>query len=511
MKDLSGLEIKDYFRIFWKRRWYWLIVWALVSIGGTYYARQRPDVYRSEAKVAVDIPLSAVTRTSTSVNERVETIREQLSSRSFLERMIMQTGSYGWGDSDDFVMERALKRIRDNIRITPSGRMFTVAYRATDAMVAQNVTKQFTDELIRISRRSSEDRVRTVDRFVEGKFLESEENLRQISEKIREFRQRNAGRLPENVISNMNAVAGYRAQLSSLDNSIMQARNQKENLEYRYEQSRDIQNKLNEIPAPPVIPVISNESSSEERELARKMDSLYEYEEKLRQALEKWTENHPEVGLIRREISRLEREIEELRVKVAFVNVPSDSTQDGDASNGYKSKIELEKEFIEQEYRRQLAIYEADIAKKEQERGDLLKKINETEAMIRLSPTLEADYNDLLREEELANKEYQNYAAQKLNAGIATAVETDKDNEVYRVIDEANFPYYPEGANRMQLIMMSLFGGFALGIAAAFGRELIDSTIGSEEEAKKVFKLPVLAAIPAAPSKIKKTELRKVA
>ena len=90
-------------------------------------------------------------------------------------------------------------------------------------------------------------------------------------------------------------------------------------------------------------------------------------------------------------------------------------------------------------------------------------------------------------------------------------METDKDNEIYRVIDEANFPLYPEGANRMQLILMSLCGGFGLGIAAAFGRELIDSTIGSEEEAKKVFNLPVLAAIPAAPKKIKKAELRKIA
>jgi len=507
MKDLSGLEIKDYFRIFWNRRWYWLIIWALVSIGGTYYARQRPDIYRSEARVAVDTPLSTVAR-SPSINERVEIIREQLSSRSFLEKMIQQTGSYGFGDSDGFVMEQALTRIRNNIRITPSGRMFTVAYRAPDPAVAQNVTRQFTDELIRISLRSSQDKVRSVDRFVEGKFLESEENLREINEKIRDFKQRNAGSLPEQVVSNMNAVAGYRSQLSGLDSSIMQARNQKENLEYRYELSRKLKNDLENIPTPPVKPVISNDSSPEERELARKMDTLYEYEEKLKQALIKWTENHPDVGLIRSEISRLEREIEEIRVKLASVK----ATPGDDPENGApKTIVDLKEELYEQDYRRQLGTIEADIAKKELEREDILKKINELEARIKLAPTLEADYTDLLREQALLEKEYQNYATQKISAGLATAVETDKENEVYRVIDEANFPNYPEGANRSQLIMMSLIGGLALGIAAAFGRELIDSTIGSEEEAKKVFKLPVLAAIPAAPKKNKQKELRKVA
>ena len=500
MKDLSGLEVLDYFRILWNRRWYFLVVFALVSIGGTLYTRNKPDVYRSEARITVDTTLSSVAR-APSAQERVNIIREQLYSRSFLERMIQQTGMYGYGESSSFVLDRAVRAVQNNLKVrNTSNRMFTISYSSTDATVAQNITRQFTQELIRVSRRSTETKVQTVDKFVEQKFTEAEKKLSEHSEKIREFRLKNAGKLPEQTV---NTIAGLRTQLNNAEIAIQQARNNKESLEYRYDDRKQMNDLYTQIPSSSgQQPVVSRRSATpEEREIIRKMESLAKYEASLAQALIKYTENHPDVAAYKREISRLEQEIEEAQANLTFL--PIETVTDESGEPRLLTKSDIQEDQKEKELWRQINAAEATIVKREEERERLLKRIEEAESQLKLSPKLEQELYALRREESLLEKEYENFAAQRYNAGLATAVETDKENEVYQIIDEANFPYYPV-TSKLQLFLMSIGGGFMLGIVAAYGREFLDSTIGSEEEAKKVLHLPVLAAIPVAPKKNKK-------
>jgi len=509
MKDLSGLEIHDYFRILWNRRWYALIVFALISIGGTFYARMKLDFYSSEVRIAVETPLSAVSRSAISVNERIDIIREQLLSRSFLERMVQQTGAYGFGTSNDFVMERALNSIRKSINVQSSrGRTFTISYRSTDPQMAQNVTRQFSDELIRASKISSENRFRTVDRFADQMAGEAEKKVKEISERIRDFKQKNAGTLPEQSISNANALSGYQSQLNTIDNAIQRAKDSKDSLDNQYEDTKQLRSQMEQIQASSSgsKPVITRDSSPEEIELAQKTTQLLKYEATL-QTLAKYTEQHPDVVATKREIGRLEQDIEELREKIQLSSISTD--EDGDATPPL-TLAKLQEERFEKNYADRRRSIEADIEKLEKNREGILKAIAEYESRLKIAPTLEQDLADLMREQAIIQREYENYAAQKLKAGMDTAVETDRENEIYRVIDEANFPIYPE-TSRKKVIIMGILGGLVMGIASAFGRELIDSTIGSEEEAKKIFQLPVLAAIPAAPKKNKKTELRKIA
>jgi len=308
----------------------------------------------------------------------------------------------------------------------------------------------------------------------------------------------------------MNAVAGYRSQLSNVESSIMQVKTNKELADLRYHDAKQTRAQLEQLRSSSSNvnnPVVSREASPEERDLAQKIGTLSKYEANLALALNKYTENHPDVGTYRREISRLEDDIEEARAKLKpYYVVPNDNV----VATPPLSKADIEQEKADKEYALQNSRYEADIAKLEREREGLQKAIDDYESRIRIAPTLEQELEDLFREEALLKKQYDSYAAQKISTGMVSAVETDRDNEVYRVIDEANFPIYPE-TSQSKLILMSLCGGLIAGFAAAFGRELIDSTVGSEEEAKKVFNLPVLAGIPAAPRKSKKTELRKTA
>ena len=512
MKDLSGLEIKDYFHIFWERRWYFLVVFALVSIGGTIYSKYQPDVYRSGARISVDTPLSTITRSTYTIKDRRDAIREHLSSRTFLEKMIQQTGSYGWGENNNFIMERAVMNVRNNIRIdNVSDRTFIIAFRANDPAIAQSVTNQFAEELIRVSRRSETERTTIVDRFVEGKFAEAEERLKEQSEKIRQYKLRNAGNLPDDVAGNLNAITGFQQQLSAVESAIIQAKNSQETLDSLYEESRKRRAENEELRqqlASKTNIVISKDATPEERDFVQKKDLLEKAETALAQARTKYTENHPDIAMMNREIVRLKQDVEEAWERISLAPFETNNDSGVDSS---LTREDMEERRLDAEYLRRSRNIETEIANREQQRAELQKQINDYTRRVRTAPTLEQELVDLLRDEELIKKEYDNYANQKLNAGVATAVEQASDNEIYRVIDAANYPIYPESPNRKEIIMIGLGMGLIIGVAAAFGRELLDNTISSEEEAKKVFNLPVLAAIPSAPKKNKKTELRKTA
>jgi polysaccharide chain length determinant protein (PEP-CTERM system associated) len=500
MKDLSGLEIQDYLRIFWKRRWYFLIVFLLVSTAGVLYVNQMPDIYRSEAKIIVDTSLSAVLSNSsrTAVQDRVNILREQLNSRTFLERMIQQMGVHGHGQSGNFAMEQAVRSIQNNIRIDRvTDRTFRISYRATDPQVAQSVTRQVTDELIRVSRRSTVDRTMTVDRFLDEQLAEASKRLSDHSDLIRQFKLTNQGQLPEQTNANMNAIAGYRSQLNSVESFIQQAKNRKETLDHQHHENMRVRAAMEQLRVSTVGPV-SSDMTPEERELARIMESLSMREAELAQALARYTENHPDVVAVRREISRLEQD-----AKIARADLPSFAvTAYGRDAETVVTRSDIEQERLDSEYVRQRRLLELDIERREREREELLRLIALHESRLRIAPTLAQDLETLLREEGLLRRRYETLANQKANTELTTAVETDRMNEVYQVIDEANLPMSAE-SDRLRLALMSIVGGLVMGVAAAFGRELIDGTIGSEDEAKKVLQLPVLAALPTVSKKIK--------
>jgi signal transduction histidine kinase len=170
-KELSNMEnlIKSNLRFFnlLGKPWYYVgvpvfvIVLALIAGGAAIYASRVPDIYRSVARVQVDITLSPEEFTHTDghsvVDDRINAIREQLASRSFLERMIETLRLYGYGTNPDFTMERAVIGAQRQLAIQKtSDRTFTVSFIAIDPQVAQSVTRQMTQELVHVGNQAED-------------------------------------------------------------------------------------------------------------------------------------------------------------------------------------------------------------------------------------------------------------------------------------------------------------------------------------------------------------------
>jgi uncharacterized protein involved in exopolysaccharide biosynthesis len=118
-----------------------------------------------------------------------------------------------------------------------------------------------------------------------------------------------------------------------------------------------------------------------------------------------------------------------------------------------------------------------------------------------MAPGLEQELLSLSRDHEILLQRYNNLQGKKFSTQMATTLETDRNTEFYRIIDPATLPERPAFPNRMQIVLVGIGAGLILGLGAAFGREYIDPTLGSEEEALAVLSLPVLASVPEIPAK----------
>ncbi len=507
MKDLTHLEAADYLQIIWKRRWYFLIAFVLVSSGMLIYALQMPNIYKSETRVVVEGPMVSADYVRPTVRstpeDRISSIREQVTSRTFLERMIEQLQMYGYGTDPKFVMENAVRAAQKQIGIEKtSNDTFTISFISTDPQYAQTVTRQIAQELIRISNSSQKDRVLATDQFIDEQLRQSTEALTAQGEKIKQFKAAHLGELPEQGTANMSAITGLHSQLNASENAIQQALERQKNLEFQMQEHR--RTRLLEQSLAPADSAVRTTGpkgpTSLEVELAAKKNLLAQY-------AAKYTPNHPDVVTIRRDISRIEQQVQAQRAAAG-----TELTPIGEAASetGKKDKIADEVDPMESAFKFTADGIKNEIAKREKEKQEILQQIRVYQNRLKLAPSLEQELSTLLRDEGVLQARFDNLQKQKFSTQMATTVETDKKNETYRIIDEANLPVKPININRLQLILMGIGGGFLLGLGAAFGRELLDTTIGGEEEAKKLLNLPVLVTIPIVP-KEKKNIKQKIA
>ncbi len=149
-----------------------------------------------------------------------------------------------------------------------------------------------------------------------------------------------------------------------------------------------------------------------------------------------------------------------------------------------------------------------EISKREKEKETILSQIKIYQGRLNLAPALEQEMMVLSRDHEALKQQYANLQSKKFQAQMTANMESNKSSDTYKVIDEANLPEKPAFPNRMHIGFMGLGAGFIVGIGAAFGRELLDTTLGNEDETAAVLKLPVLAAISEIPRKAPRRLMR---
>jgi polysaccharide biosynthesis transport protein len=513
MKDFKTLEVGDYFRILWRRKWYVIGITPLVIAGAVVYAWRQPLYYRSETRILLESPAipEDLVRSGARARpqDRIDAIRTQIQSREFIVRLVELYRLYGYGSDPGFSMERAVGSVRQNIQIVvASGSTLTLSFLERDPQRARDITSRLADMLVEESNRARGKRADQADQFVESQLEKAQRELTAQEEKIRDFKTRHLGELPEQSSANINILNGLTTQLASVENSLERARDQLKVLDFRLEEQKRLavlSENLGPAPAAGSKPeAAENTGPPVNPQLAAKKALLAEL-------TAKYTDKHPDVIRMAREVQELERALAASNPAAAGKPEVSRATeltplgqpqkpQDAPPAPLPDSGRSVMFELAEAGIRSEMEKVKDQIAKLEQDREEIGRQMKIVQDRLKLAPALEQELLALTRYEAVLQQQYTNLQNKKFNTQMAKTLEMEPDRVFYRVIDPATLPEKPVFPDRKQMVLIGIGAGLLFGIGGAFARELFDSTVGSEEEAVAVLSLPVLAAIPEIPS-----------
>lgn len=505
MKDFKKYNLSDYVRILWRRRWYALTAMLLVFAGASVYAWLKPNIYRSTSRIKVEpvaIPQDYVRPSVRSTPEdQIAAVRSAVQSRSFLQRMIQDFQLFGYGvDVGAFSMEDAIKAVSRNIEITNvSPDTLNIGFSSPDPQLAQSLTRRMVETLIQTNTSSRKTRALETDQFLDEQLRQAQQDLAAQEEKIKQFKATHLGALPEQSQAVMNALNRLDVQLASVENALENLQERKKML-FAIAQNQSRNSSLHQelvLPEEDLLPSM-DVGETPDPVLAAK-------EAELAALTAKYTPKYPDVV-------RLTREVEALRQKLAKEKEAAENTRltakgepaERSASetavsepNSLPSTEDLETQSINN-----------DIRKKEKERDEILKQIRQFQGKLNLAPALEQELMALSREREILDQRYTSLQQKKFQSQMTANLEANKSGDTYVVIDDANLPEKPLPPTRIQIILAGIIAAIAAGIGAALGRELLDSTLGSEQDVAAVLNLPTLATISEIPLKEPKRRLR---
>src|SRR5713101_7690794 len=134
---------EDFLRVAWRRKWVILIPFVVLSAATYGIVKRLPNRYQSTTLILVvpqRVPDSYVHSTvSAPIEDRLRSMKEQILSRSRLERVVEDFNLYT-KERRQSSMEDIVEKMRREIVVdTVKGDSFTVSFTAGDARVAMQV------------------------------------------------------------------------------------------------------------------------------------------------------------------------------------------------------------------------------------------------------------------------------------------------------------------------------------------------------------------------------------
>lgn len=511
-QDLLQL-VRDYLGMIWRQK-IWII---LPLIGGILIAGilivKLPKIYRSSTLILVEaqkVPEEYVkSAVSGTVEGRLSTIQQQIMSRSLIEKIINKFGLYP-ENSNGVITEEAIGRMRKNIEVkTTVARnnnieAFSLSFQGKDPVMVMNVTNELASLFIEENLKIREQLVEGTTEFLDNELKNLKETLERQEARIGEFKRSNMGELPEQLEANLRSLDRIQSDLLATQLAKQSAQDRRLVLEKTVELTRQRMEKAAAQGGMDDNTLLESGVTlpSAERPPSPQMLKLIQKKMDLANLQTEYKENYPDIIMLKREIQELEdqvalTEMSEAGTLPAGLREPGQTNQNDQrrASLRGSTGFELERAHIA-ESQRQIQAIEVELnTLKERERG-LQKQIQLYERRVENVPAREQELAVLERDYENTKKNYESLLDKKLNAQISENLEKRQKGEQFRILDPANLPERPFKPVPLQIGLMGIAGGLGLGVALAFIREKLDSSIRKPEEVERITSVRVLASIP---------------
>jgi capsular polysaccharide biosynthesis protein len=225
------LSLPDIWRMVCRRKWLLILPCIAIALGGAVLCYYLPNIYRATTVILVEaqrVPEAYVQSiVSTSVQDRLRTITQQIKSYTRLEEVIRSVRLMD-NLQDRKAVDEYIERMREKIEVNVKGNdAFTISYSDKSPRVVQQVTNKLASLFIGENIKVREQYVTGTTDFLESELSRVRDLLEIQEKKINEFRQKYTGELPDQQDANLRTLDRLQLQSQTNQASIHDAQRRK--------------------------------------------------------------------------------------------------------------------------------------------------------------------------------------------------------------------------------------------------------------------------------------------
>lgn len=484
----------------WNRKILISILWLLLSCLVTSLVLRMPRFYTAEATVLVQaegIPEKYVPQSiDFKLQEQLESLKQRILSRSALNKIMKDFKLYE-KEQKFLNQEQIIEKFRDDISMklergwsSERPGTFKIAYIGRDPIVVAQVANRIARFFIEENIRDRQTQANATSEFLAHELEQARGVLATQDARIQQYKLKFNGELPQQDGELVASVGQLKAQLTSVQESLNRAVQNKIFLESSLQAARAadaLRKHLIEQERAAEIRLESERKPPEEQPTVPETERLRKELAELRQ---QYGEQHPEIQRLMAAYRRAEAAERSAPAAKTSSHAPikneSSSKNENPSARQEVAKIATPFSAGQSEAASalgaQLVAVNKEIADLENERQSLAQDFKALQSKMNRIPLHEQQLATITRDHEIAKANYQSLLERKLSADVAANMETRRKAERFTLLDEARVPEEPVKPKRMFLIAGGSLGSLLLALAAALGLEWRRNVILGEWE-----------------------------
>ena len=514
-----------------RRRIHWLIWPALlIFLTAAAVALLLPNVYKSETTILIEgrqIAEGLVTSTVTTyADQRIQAIKQEVMSRSKLLELINKFDLYP--DLREKISTQALvNKVKSSISIEPlsaavkTGRSdrpasitiaFILSFEGKDPRKIQGVVNDLASFFLAKNLKARQTSARGTTDFLIKQVEKVKGTLSELDEKIAKFKEAHLEELPEFMTLNLKKVEKINDRINNIDWEVVALKEQRANVKYKLE--------------------FVDPYSGTGGQVLTDTEKLQELELRWAEFKSKYSEKHPKVKALEKEIAMLKETVVQFqglngkrsRLKERVQNLAQLRSKYSDKHPLVKkAKLaieELQKEIATAEKNRDDVMGAADIDMRdvtnpayinllsqldrismrlsslEIAKKELMEEEEQLYAKLKTMPDVEKQYKDFLIDRNDAKRSLSELQKKLQVARVAEVMEEGQLGENFTITEPAFLPEDPFKPNRIAIMLLGLILALGAGVGMGALKEYADHSVRLPEEIEKLTGHAVLAIIP---------------
>ena len=497
-------------QVWGRRKWIGILTFLPLATAVVSVVAWLPNLYQSSALVLVErqqVPEEFVRSTVTSAIEtRLQTINQEILSRSRLEQLISRFGLYP--DLRRRVSpEEVIERMRRDIQLELRGAeqkgaehrstiAFALSYRGSDPQTVAQVTNTLASFYIEENLKVRERQAAGTADFLKIQLDQVKVKLDQEEKQVSEFKKTYVGELPQEMEVNLATLERLNNELRLNGDNQMRALERREALlrqiaEFTPKPAKDgtTGDTAAMSAAPYGLPPAPQDPTAVR--LARLRQELAELKTR-------FSDKYPDIIRLKADIADTEKELADKRVREAEENPATGAPMARPAGPPVAALGQGPNPLEAYLFQTRQAIAQVDSELKllKVEESRLQTAIQGYQQRVHDTPLREQQYKELARDYDSTRELYASLLKRLAESQIAESMEQRQKGEQFRVIDPALPSDKPIAPDRGRL----LGAGFALALGAALGVvflvEHLDSGFHTVDDLRGFTTVPILASIP---------------